>query len=72
VATLLVDDMKAKTEAESRGLLTLGTLAIMDLADGAGLMDFESAVARLKATSFYLENSVLESMLTKVRARKGA
>jgi predicted nucleic acid-binding protein len=72
VATLLVDDMKAKTEAESRGLLTLGTLAIMDLADGAGLMDFESAVARLKATSFYLENSVLESMLAKVRARKSA
>jgi hypothetical protein len=52
--------------------LTLGTLAIMDLADGAGLMDFESAVARLKATSFYLENSVLESMLAKVRARKSA
>lgn len=71
-ATLLVDDMKAKTEAESRGLVTLGTLAILDLADGAGLMDFESATARLKATSFYLENSVLESMLAKVRARKSA
>jgi len=69
-ATLLVDDMKAKTEAENRGLVTLGTLAILDLADGAGLLDFESAIARLKATSFYLENSVLESMLAKVRARK--
>jgi len=71
-ATLLVDDLKAKTEAESRGLVTLGTLAVLDLADGAGLMDFESAVTHLKATSFYLENSVLESMLAKVRARKSA
>jgi predicted nucleic acid-binding protein len=71
-ATLLVDDMKAKTEAESRGLVTLGTLAVLDLADGAGLMNFETAVAHLRATSFYLENSVLESMLAKVRARKSA
>jgi predicted nucleic acid-binding protein len=71
-ATLLVDDMKAKTAAESRGLVTLGTLAILDLADGAGIIDFESAVARLQATSFYLEESLLEPMLAKVRTRKNA
>ena len=71
-ATLLVDDMKARIEAEARGLVTLGTLAILDLADGAGMMDFESAASRLQATSFYLEESLLESMLAKVRARKNA
>lgn len=69
-AALLVDDRKARNAAEIRGLLTLGTLAILDLADEAGLLDFEQAIPKLLTTNFHVEDSLLEPMRAKVRARK--
>lgn len=69
-AALLVDDRKARTEAELRGVLTLGTILILDLADEAGLLNFESAVTRLLATNFHVEESLLRPVRAKVRARK--
>ena len=69
-ATLLVDDVRARTAAKSRGLLTIGTLAIFDRADEAKLLDFEEVILRLKATSFHLEDTLLDPLLAKARARK--
>ena len=67
---LLVDDRKARNEAEARGLLTLGTITILDFADEVGLLDFEQAIARLLATNFHVEDSLLVPVRAKVRARK--
>lgn len=71
-ATLLMDDVRARIAARSRGLLTIGTLAILDLADEAELLDFETAILRLKATSFHLDDALLQPLLIRSRARKGA
>jgi predicted nucleic acid-binding protein len=68
--TILVDDQKARAVARSHGLVTLRTLTILNLADEAGLLDFEAAISRLRATSFYIEDALLESVLGLVRARK--
>jgi predicted nucleic acid-binding protein len=67
---LLVDDRRAKEEAERRDLLTIGTITILDIADERGLLDFELAASRLILTNFHVERSVLERVRAKVRARK--
>ncbi len=69
-ATLLVDDVRARTVAKSRGLLTIGTLAILDRAGEAKWLDFEMAISKLKATSFHLEDALLQPLLTRARARE--
>ncbi len=69
-SALLVDDRKARVEAEVRGILTIGTITILDLADEAGLLDFEIAVQGLRATTFHAEETLLTAVLDKVRARK--
>lgn len=68
-AALLVDDRKARAAASEYGVLTFGTLAVLDLADEAGLLDFEEAVARLKTTSFHAEQAILDLLLAKVQSR---
>jgi predicted nucleic acid-binding protein len=69
-AALLMDDKKARVAAERRGLLTIGTIAILDLADETGLLDFDLAVSRLQSTTFHVEEALLQPVLAKVRARK--
>jgi predicted nucleic acid-binding protein len=61
---------KARVAAESRGLFTMGTITVLDLADVAGLLDFEDAASRLRATTFHIDSAVLDPVLAKVRARK--
>jgi predicted nucleic acid-binding protein len=67
---LLIDDSKARAFAKSRGILTIGTVAILDLADETGLLDFFAAISMLRATNFRMEQALLEPVLAKVRARK--
>jgi len=69
---LLMDDVRARTAARSHGLLTIGTLAILDLADEAKLLDIETAISKLKATSFHLDGTLLHPLLARARARKSA
>ena len=68
--TILVDDLKARAAARSRGLPTLRTLTILSLAAEAGLLDFESAISGLRNTSFYVDDALLENIRASVRARK--
>jgi predicted nucleic acid-binding protein len=69
-AAVLLDDKKARAAAESRGLLAIGTIAILDLADESGLLDFELAIDRLRTTTFHVEDALLLPVLAKVRSRK--
>lgn len=69
-AAILIDDRKARVAAESHGLFAIGTIAILDLADEAGLLDFESAISLLQTTTFHVEDALLKPVLAKIRARK--
>ena len=55
---ILIDDRDGRTEAERRHLRVTGTVGV--LADGhlAGLLDFDQALARLRATNFRLSAEV--------------
>jgi len=69
-AALLVDDRKARMAATEHGVVTFGTLALLDLADESGLLDFGQAVAALRATSFHVERALLDAIIAKIEARK--
>ena len=65
---VLIDDRAGRREATRRGLKVAGTLSVLDEADQAGLVNFDSAVDRLRGTSFRLSQAVLAEIKRK-RAR---
>ena len=69
-ATLLMDDLKARAAARARGFVTIGTIAILDRAAQSGLLDFETAINNLRATTFHLDEAVVRTVINKARARK--
>jgi predicted nucleic acid-binding protein len=64
-ATLLMDDLKARAAARARGFITIGTITILDRADEAGLLDLETSISRLRATTFYLDETLAETVIAR-------
>ncbi|HWB03113.1 MAG TPA: hypothetical protein VG796_08830 [Verrucomicrobiales bacterium] len=67
---VLMDERKGRAAAESRGLIAVGTLNILDAADEAGLLDFEDCLRRLQRTNFRIEASLAEAFTERVRKRR--
>jgi predicted nucleic acid-binding protein len=68
VERILIDDWDGRAEAIRRHLRVTGTLGILVLAHQRGLLDFETALARLSQTNFYLPAELVRL----VRRRLGA
>ena len=62
---LLLGDMKARQAATSRGLSITGIVGILDPAATMKLIDLSTAVQRLQTTSFWVSDSLLQSLLDK-------
>ena len=62
---LLIDDRDGVNVARSRGFAVTGTLGILDLAAGRGLIRLRDAVGRLKNTSFRCHPDVLDALLAR-------
>jgi predicted nucleic acid-binding protein len=70
VPAILIDDRKGWLAAEQRGLVPVGTLALLDSADRRGLVDFALAVSKLKKTNFHINPDLIELLLTESRMRR--
>ena len=68
---LLMDDRKGAAAALARGLGTIGTLGVLDLAARRGLTDLAWALTRLKATNFRIAPRVLDGLLARHRREGG-
>ncbi len=66
---VFMDDRAGVTAAREKGLRATGTLGVLDLAARRGLIDLAAAFARLKTTSFYYRQGLLDALLA---ARKKA
>ena len=62
---LLIDDQAGRQVALRTGQKVAGTLAVLDEADQAGLVDFDEAVAELLKTSFRVSQAVLSEIRNK-------
>jgi len=60
---VLMEDRDGVTEARQQGLAATGTLGVLDLAARRGLVDLAAAFERLKATSFYYRQGLLDALL---------
>ncbi|SPF49043.1 Pin domain nucleic acid-binding protein [Candidatus Sulfopaludibacter sp. SbA4] len=66
---LLIDERDGFRVALRKGLRVTGTLGLLDLAAGRGLVDFVLAIKKLEQTTFRRPEAILESLLKKHRGR---
>jgi predicted nucleic acid-binding protein len=64
---VLMDDQDGVTAARRQGLTVTGTLGVLDLAARRGLIDLAAAFERLKATTFYYRQGLLDGLLAQYR-----
>ena len=68
---LLIDDLAGRSEAEHRRLPVTGTLGVLGAAHRAGLLDFETALARLRRTNFYISDTIVDGLRRRLAREKG-
>ncbi len=61
----LMDDQAGVAVARRKGLAATGTLGVLDAAARHGLIDLAESFTRLKATSFYYRQGLLDALLAK-------
>lgn len=57
---LLIDDARGRAEARRRHLRVTGTLGVIRTAAERGLIDVPDVIARLRATSFYVDDALID------------
>jgi predicted nucleic acid-binding protein len=62
---ILVDDRSGDAMARSSGLMTTGTLGLLVRAAQLGLIDLNTALLRLRETSFRCRPELLEAILNR-------
>jgi predicted nucleic acid-binding protein len=62
---VLMDDQDGVAIARRMGLNVTGTLGVLDLAARQGLVDLAAAFDRLKATSFYYRQALLDELMAR-------
>ncbi len=70
VSIVLMDERRGRAAAEARGLLPIGTLNILDLADERGLLDGVTSLNDLKQTTFRADEELLDRFEARMMARK--
>jgi predicted nucleic acid-binding protein len=66
---ILIDDRQGAAAARQKGFAITGTLGVLDLAAGRGLVNLADACARLRATNFRYSPRMIETMLDQHRKR---
>jgi predicted nucleic acid-binding protein len=67
---VLMDDEDGRIEAERRALTVIGTLGVLERAAERGLLDLPSALTRLRATNFFVDDALIQEALARDAARK--
>jgi predicted nucleic acid-binding protein len=70
VPIVLMDERRGRKAAEARGLLAVGTLNILDVADERGLLDGVTALRTLRQTTFRADEELLDRFEARMRHRK--
>ena len=59
---LLIDDAAGRAEAKRRNLRVTGTLGVLRAAAEQGIVDVPDMLSKLRATSFYADDTLLNSI----------
>ena len=66
---ILMDDRKGRAEAVRCGLRVAGTIGLLEVAAGRGLLDFAVSIQRLRQTNARLDEELIQAALTRNRPR---
>jgi predicted nucleic acid-binding protein len=64
---IVIDERRGRLAAKKCGVSTVGTLNILEVAHDRVLINFEDAVARLRKTSFHINDEIVDALLAKIR-----
>jgi predicted nucleic acid-binding protein len=62
---LLIDELAGRVEAKRRGLRVTGTLGVLRAGAELGLIDVSAMPDRLRATTFYVDESLVHTIFKK-------
>lgn len=65
---VVVDDRAARRAATELGFVTTGTLGVLERAARMRLVDFDQAIVRLRATSFWVRESTIGEIRQRLRS----
>lgn len=71
VKVVLMDERLGRGAAEARGLIAVGTLNLIDIADEQGIIDGIAALQDLRQTTFRADPELLGRFEARMNARKG-
>ena len=60
---LLTDDQRARWYAGASGVVTLGTLGLLEAAAARGLISLPAAIEKIRGTSFFITDELIEAAL---------
>ena len=69
-AAVLMDDMDGRAAARRLGVPAVFTVAILELAAERELVDLPAAIAKLRQTSFFVSNEILDAALERDKQRR--
>jgi len=72
IPAIVIDEKRGRLAAEKCGISAVGTLNILEAAHFHGFLNFGDAVARLRRTNFHMDDALIDALIAKIRARKGA
>lgn len=67
---ILLDDNEARRIAHLQGLAVTGTIGILEHAASLNLLALPDAIAKIKRTTFYASDALLQSALDRDTERK--
>ncbi len=70
VDVVLLDERRGRIIAQSRGLLAVGTLNLIDVADEMGLLEGMAALSALRRTNFRADPRLIERLADKIFSRQ--
>ena len=70
IGAILMDERKGRRLAAKSGLLTVGTLAILEESASRGWIDFEGHINRLRCTSFRIHEQLIAEATERLRTKR--
>ena len=70
--TLLMDDLDGRTAAKRLGLMSIGTIGLLEMAAEKGFLHLATAFDSLRKTSFFASDELFKAALERERVRKEA